>query len=85
MCSTNDITNPAKPSAVASHRDNLTPLIYARMSGLQWTFCEDGGQLRVEPAKHEHLEALAKIAAGEALLGLEIQVTFSSGSAMRAS
>ena len=35
MCSTNDITNPAKPSAVASHRDNLTPLIYARMSGLQ--------------------------------------------------
>jgi hypothetical protein len=50
-----------------------------------WTFCEDGGQLRVEPAKHEHLEALAKIAAGEALFGLEIQVTFSSGSAMRAS
>lgn len=41
-----------------------------------WTFCEDGGQLRVEPAKHEHLEALAKIAAGEALFGLEIQVTF---------
>jgi hypothetical protein len=31
---------------------------------------------QVEPAKHEHLEALAKIAAGEALFVLEIQVTF---------
>jgi hypothetical protein len=36
-----------------------------------------GGHLRVEPAAHEqHLEALAKIAAGEALFGFEVQGTF---------